>query len=184
MEPFPYKKLIVVGTTSSGKSTLAERLANKLELDFIELDALNWGPNWTAAGDEALRARAEKATRSPGWVIAGNYRATRTVTWPRAEAIMKRSYGWITLCGLSSGGSSGVPGKGYFSKRSYGTATVNTYGHNSNSGQTSHCSIGCSRPTGGASVSIHSYLQCRKIHIFIFSISITLNKSRNGLPDS
>ena len=50
METFPYKKLVVIGTTSSGKSTLAEQLADKLGLDFIELDALNWGPNWTAAG--------------------------------------------------------------------------------------------------------------------------------------
>lgn len=96
MEPFPYKKLIVVGTTSSGKSTLAERLANKLELDFVELDALNWGPNWTPAGDETLRARAEEATRSLGWVVAGNYSKTRPVTWPRAEAVIWLDYSlWV-----------------------------------------------------------------------------------------
>lgn len=96
MEPFPYKKLVVIGTTSSGKSTLAERLANKLGLEFIELDALNWGPNWTAAGDETLRARAEQATRSPNWVVAGNYSATRPVTWPRAEAVIWLDYSlWV-----------------------------------------------------------------------------------------
>ena len=72
MDSFPYKKLVVVGTTSSGKSTLAEKLAQKLDGDFIELDALNWGPNWTAAGDETLRTRAEEATRSSCWVIAGS----------------------------------------------------------------------------------------------------------------
>jgi len=92
MKIFPYKKLIVVGTTSSGKSTLAKGLANKIGADFIELDALNWGPNWTAASDEILRARVEEATRSPCWVVAGNYRITRPVTWPHAEAVIWLDY--------------------------------------------------------------------------------------------
>jgi len=97
MKFFPYKKLVVIGTTSSGKSTLAEQLANKLALDFIELDALNWGPNWTAAGDDTLRSRAEKATRAPGWVVAGNYRITRPVTWARAEAIIWLDYSFAVV---------------------------------------------------------------------------------------
>jgi len=92
MNFFPYKKIIVVGTTSSGKSTLAEKLARKIGGDFIELDALNWGPNWTPAGDELLRARAEEATRFPCWVVAGNYSKTRPVTWSRAEAVIWLDY--------------------------------------------------------------------------------------------
>ena len=92
----PYKKYIVVGTTSSGKSTLAEQLAQKISGDFIELDALNWGANWTAAGDEILRARADEATRSPCWVVAGNYRITRPITWSRAEAVIWLDYSlWV-----------------------------------------------------------------------------------------
>jgi len=96
MESFPYKKIVVIGTTSSGKSTLAEQLAQKIGADFIELDALNWGPNWTPAGDELLRARVEEATRSPDWVVAGNYSKTRPVTWARAEVIIWLDYSlWV-----------------------------------------------------------------------------------------
>ena len=96
MESFPYKKIVVIGATSSGKSTLAEQLAQKIGGDFIELDALNWGPNWTPAGDELLRARAEEATRAPSWVVAGNYSKTRPVTWARAEVIIWLDYSlWI-----------------------------------------------------------------------------------------
>jgi adenylate kinase family enzyme len=91
-----YRRFVVIGTTGSGKSTLAEQLADKLGLDFIELDALNWGPNWTPAEDATLRARAEEATRSPGWVVAGNYSATRPVTWARAEAVIWLDYSlWV-----------------------------------------------------------------------------------------
>jgi len=98
MEAIPYKKFVVIGTTGSGKSTIAERLASKLGLDYIELDALNWGPNWTPAEDELLCARVEEATRSPGWVVAGNYSATRPVTWARAEAIIWLDYSlWVVF---------------------------------------------------------------------------------------
>ena len=102
MTTFPYKKLVVVGTTSSGKSTLAEQIAQKIGADFIELDALNWGPDWTAAGDELLRTRAEEATRSPSWVVAGNYSITRPVTWPRAEAVIWLDYSlWVIFWRLT-----------------------------------------------------------------------------------
>jgi adenylate kinase family enzyme len=89
---FPYQRFVVIGTTGSGKSTLAEQVAEKLGLDFIELDALNWGPDWTPAGDALLCARVEVATRSAGWAVAGNYSATRAVTWARAEAIIWLDY--------------------------------------------------------------------------------------------
>ena len=46
---FPHRRIAVVGTTSSGKSTLAEKLAQKIGADFIELDALHWEPNWVEA---------------------------------------------------------------------------------------------------------------------------------------
>ncbi len=96
MDACPYHRFVVIGTTGSGKSTQAEQLANKLGLDFIELDALNWGPNWTPAGDELLRARVEEATRSPRWAVAGNYSKTRLVTWARAEAIVWLDYSlWV-----------------------------------------------------------------------------------------
>ncbi len=44
MEAFPYTRLVVVGVTSAGKSTLAQQLSQKLKLDFVELDALHWRP--------------------------------------------------------------------------------------------------------------------------------------------
>ena len=97
MEPFPYKKLNVVGTTSSGKSTLAERLANKLKLDFIELDALHWEPNWTEAPLEVFRARVETATQAQAWVVAGNYHVVRDLVWKRAEAIIWLDYSFPTV---------------------------------------------------------------------------------------
>jgi adenylate kinase family enzyme len=50
-------RIVIVGTTGSGKSTLAEQLAARLGGDFVDLDALNWGPSWTPAPVAVLRFR-------------------------------------------------------------------------------------------------------------------------------
>jgi len=92
MSPLPYKRIVVIGTTSSGKSTLAERLADKFNYHFIELDALHWEPNWTEAPLEVFRQRVEQATQSTGWVSAGNYSAVRDILWPKAEAVIWLDY--------------------------------------------------------------------------------------------
>ena len=92
MKDFPYRRIVVVGSTSSGKSTVAARLAAQLGLDFIELDALHWEPNWTEASEGVLRERVEAATRVDGWVVAGNYHQVRDIIWPRAEVILWLDY--------------------------------------------------------------------------------------------
>jgi adenylate kinase family enzyme len=89
---FSSKRIVVVGTTSSGKSTLASQLAKKIGGGFIELDALHWEPNWVEAPDEVFRKRVETATNSPVWVVAGNYHVVRNVIWQRAETILWLDY--------------------------------------------------------------------------------------------
>jgi adenylate kinase family enzyme len=92
MNTFPYQRVVVVGTTSSGKSTLARQLADKIGGDFIELDALHWEPNWREARLEVFRKRVETATSSKVWVVAGNYHVVRDLIWPKAEAIIWLDY--------------------------------------------------------------------------------------------
>ena len=97
MEHFPYRRLVVTGTTSSGKSTLAQNLATKLGFDFIELDALHWEPNWTEAPHEVMRERVNKAIQVPAWVVAGNYSVVRDLVWPQAEIIIWLDYPFWTV---------------------------------------------------------------------------------------
>ncbi|MBC8336435.1 MAG: adenylate kinase [Anaerolineales bacterium] len=92
MKTFPHTRIIVVGTTSSGKSTLAENLAIKLGLDFVELDALYWQPNWVGTPDDEFDTKVDDATHGDHWVVAGNYSRTRPITWPRAEVIIWLDY--------------------------------------------------------------------------------------------
>jgi adenylate kinase family enzyme len=97
MSTFPYERIVIIGVTSSGKSTLAETLAKCLDMDFIELDALHWEPGWQEAPDEVFRARVEKATQAERWAVAGNYRVVRDITWPKADALIWLDYPFLLV---------------------------------------------------------------------------------------
>jgi adenylate kinase family enzyme len=97
MQPFPIKRIVVVGTTSSGKSTLAKRLADLLGLNFVDLDALHWEPNWHEADNEVFRARVDEATHAEYWAVAGNYHVVRDIIWRRAQAIAWLDYPLWTI---------------------------------------------------------------------------------------
>ncbi|MCK6539483.1 MAG: hypothetical protein L6Q26_05440 [Anaerolineales bacterium] len=92
MSSFPYKRIAVVGTTSSGKSTLAKKLADNFGCAFIELDALHWEPDWQEAPLFVFRKRVEEATQAETWVVAGNYHVVRDIVWSRAEAVVWLDY--------------------------------------------------------------------------------------------
>jgi adenylate kinase family enzyme len=71
------RRVNVKGTSGSGKTTFARELARRLELPYLELDALHHGPNWAEPTPDEFRARVHEAMAAApeGWVIDGNYEA-------------------------------------------------------------------------------------------------------------
>jgi adenylate kinase family enzyme len=65
---------VIASASGNGKTTLARELARRLDVPFVELDALVHGPNWTETPDDVLRAKVEPIVASDGWVIDGTYR--------------------------------------------------------------------------------------------------------------
>ncbi len=63
------------GSSGSGKTTFARALAKRLDLPYVELDALHHGPNWTEATPEVFRAKVAPIVAEDRWVIDGNYEA-------------------------------------------------------------------------------------------------------------
>lgn len=60
-------RIIVIGTSGAGKTTLAGRISARLGIDHIEIDALYHGPGWTPrpeflADVRALAAGAARRT--------------------------------------------------------------------------------------------------------------------------
>lgn len=85
----PGRRIIVIGTSGSGKTTMGRRLGEKLGVQHIELDELHWGPNWTEEPDEVFRERALRALESiEEWTVDGNYRQVRDIVWSRADTVV------------------------------------------------------------------------------------------------
>lgn len=83
------RRIVVVGNTCAGKSTLGEALANALSVRFVDLDALFWKPNWQKPELAKFRAKVDEATREGGWVVAGNYTTQQQdISWPRADTVV------------------------------------------------------------------------------------------------
>jgi adenylate kinase family enzyme len=91
IEP-PLRRVSVVGTSGSGKTTFARALATRLGIPHIELDALNWEPGWTIADVEVFRGRVRDATSVERWVCDGNYSAVRSIVLERADTVV-----WLDL---------------------------------------------------------------------------------------
>ena len=90
-QPLP-DRVIVVGTTGSGKTTTAGRIAEIIGAPHVELDSLHWEPNWTEAETETFRRRIIDATAGDRWVVDGNYAKGRDLLWPRAQLIVWLDY--------------------------------------------------------------------------------------------
>lgn len=92
------RRVTVVGTTGSGKTTLAREIAGRLGIPHVELDAMNWGPNWTEVSREVFRERVAGALQGATWVVDGNYSKARDIVWPRADTIVWLDYPlWLIL---------------------------------------------------------------------------------------
>ena len=96
-EPSPVgRKIYVVGNTCSGKSTIGHKIANKTGVPFVELDAINFLPNWIGLNEHHPRlfqAKIIDATKSDSWVIAGSYEEhVRATVWEDINLII-----WLDL---------------------------------------------------------------------------------------
>ena len=66
------KRVVILGRGASGKSTLAKRLGETLQLPVIELDKVFWGPGLAATSREQWADVQARLVEEDRWIMDGD----------------------------------------------------------------------------------------------------------------
>ncbi|MEV0674650.1 AAA family ATPase [Mycobacterium sp. NPDC050441] len=80
------RRIAIAGVTGSGKTTLADRVSNRLGLPYIEIDSLFHGPDWQPR-DEFVDD-VHRIISADSWVIEWQYAAVRDEIAERADTML------------------------------------------------------------------------------------------------
>lgn len=81
-------RILVLGGSCSGKTTLARQLSQKLQIKVFHLDDYYWFGEWQNIGKERLLEEVHEITvREEEWIIEGNYSIVRDNIWQDCTCI-------------------------------------------------------------------------------------------------
>ncbi|WP_214894177.1 DNA topology modulation protein [Exiguobacterium sp. H66] len=82
------KKIIIIGSGGSGKSTFGRQLHEQTGIKVSHLDALFWKPNWVAIPrDEQIEVQ-QQLMEQPEWILDGNYGGTLGMRLDAADTVI------------------------------------------------------------------------------------------------
>jgi adenylate kinase family enzyme len=82
------RRVLVYGVTGSGKTTLARRIAARLDLPYHPVDDLTWEPGWTPVPAAVQRERIAAICAQDAWVLDHAYGAWVDIPLARAELVV------------------------------------------------------------------------------------------------
>lgn len=87
-------RIVVVGSSGSGKTTFARRLAAILDLPHLEMDSVFHRDGLADEAHDDFVPILEEFTDAERWVVDGNYTShgARDVVWPKANTFF-----WLDL---------------------------------------------------------------------------------------
>jgi adenylate kinase family enzyme len=85
------QRVLVGGISGAGKSTMARALGRRLDLPYVEMDALFHGPGWVPR--EEFVDDVRRVAAGERWVVdSDGYSVVRDALWTRADTLI-----WLDL---------------------------------------------------------------------------------------
>jgi len=88
----PGKRIMIVGNAGNGKSTLAIKLGNRLNLPVVHLDRLFWRSGWKSVSNAEFDALLAAEVARDAWIIDGNYTRTIRTRLDRSDTVVWLDY--------------------------------------------------------------------------------------------
>ncbi|EPO0043681.1 AAA family ATPase, partial [Vibrio harveyi] len=82
------KRIAVIGSGGSGKSTFSTLLGTELNLPVHHLDQLYWKPNWVKTPKDDWIKIQKSLCESECWIIDGNYQSTLDIRFEACDTII------------------------------------------------------------------------------------------------
>jgi adenylate kinase family enzyme len=88
-ESHAMRRIIVVGSPGSGKTSLSLELGRKLGLSVVHLDVLYWRPGWIESERHDFRRRVADVIAGDAWVVDGGFSGLAfDLTLARADTLI------------------------------------------------------------------------------------------------
>jgi adenylate kinase family enzyme len=81
-------RIAIVGCGGSGKTVLARRLGELLDVPVTHLDVLYYDDEWNSLPPEKFAAVQEDLVATPRWIIDGNYASTLPIRLAAADTVI------------------------------------------------------------------------------------------------
>ena len=82
------ERIIIIGCGGAGKSTLARKLGEVLDLPVVHLDKLFWKPGWVETTAEEFDALLAMELVKDHWIMDGNFNRTMPERIKRCDTII------------------------------------------------------------------------------------------------
>ena len=81
-------RIIVLGSSGSGKSTVARMIGESLDIEVIHLDSYYWQPNWVPTPEDEWAAKVKELLGGDRWVMDGNYPSSLELRLGYADTVI------------------------------------------------------------------------------------------------
>jgi len=82
------KRVVVIGSGGSGKSTFARRLGKATGLGVIHLDSVFWRPNWQRTPKDEWEGKVRDLVKRDAWIMDGNFGGTRAIRLNACDTVI------------------------------------------------------------------------------------------------